>query len=74
MRAGTGVDDRVVADQADVRVVPAPAELVAAVVVGGAAEPDRSRPIRGVLEDDERLLEVGLVIVGARRTSSASRS
>ena len=66
MRARTGMDDRVVADLDQVRVVPAPAELVARVVMGRTGEPDRSRAVRGFLEEDERLLQVRLVIVRAR--------
>ena len=65
VRARAGVDDRVVADLDQVRVVPAPAELVAGVVVRGAGEPDRPRTVRGVLEEDERLLQVRLVVVRA---------
>ena len=48
------------------RVVPASAEVVALLVVGGGAEPGRlHRAVVERLEDDEALLEVGLVIVGA---------
>ncbi len=58
-----------VPDKADVRIVPTPAELVAAVVMSSAAEPNRSRSIRGVSEDDKGLLKVRLVVIrsGERR-------
>ena len=48
------------------RVVPAAAQVVALLVVGGRAEPGRLElPVVELLEDDEALLPVGLVVVGA---------
>ena len=65
MRASTSVDDRVVADLHEGRVVPATPQLVPGVVVRRSRDPDRSRPIGSVLEVDEDLFPVGLVVVGA---------
>ena len=62
VRPGTDVDDGMVAHGAQPRIVPASPQLVAAVVVDGAAEPDRPR-LRPVLQHDEYLLQVGLVVV-----------
>ena len=48
------------------RVVPAAPQVVALLVVGGRAEPGGlHRAVVERLEDDEALLEVGLVVVGA---------
>ena len=67
MRAGARVDDRVAVDGLEPRVVPAAAQVVALLVVGGRAEPGRlaSSPSSSCLEDDEALLQVRLVVVGA---------
>ena len=49
------------------RIVPATAQVVAGVVVGRAPEPARDGLTAiDVLEHDERLLEVGLVVVGTK--------
>ena len=66
VRAGARVDDRVAVLRVEPRVVPAPAEVVALLVVGGGAEPGRLRGlVLELLEDDEALLPVRLVVVGA---------
>ena len=66
VRPGAGEDDRVVVLDVEGRVVPAAAQVVADVVVGGAAEPARDRAAAvDVLEHDERLLQVRLVVVRA---------
>ena len=66
MRAGARVHDRVAVPGVEPRVVPAPAEVVALLVVGGGAEPGGlGPPVLELLEDDEALLPVGLVVVGA---------
>ncbi len=66
MGAGPGEDDRMVVHLDQEGVVPAPAQVVSRVVVGGVAEPDRPGGLRSaVLQHDERLLEVCLVVVGA---------
>ena len=65
VRAGAGVDHRVVADLLERRVVPAAPQLVADVVVRRGRDPDRPRARRRVLEIDEDLLPVRLVVVRA---------
>src|SRR5207342_1797965 len=49
VRACAGMDDRMVSLEPDVRIVPASPQIVARVVVRGAAEPDRPRAVGGVL-------------------------
>ena len=61
-----GIDDGMVVDGLEARVVPASAQVVALLVVGGRAEPGRQhRAVLELLEHDEALLEVRLVVVGA---------
>ncbi len=66
MRAGARVDDRMPVDRLHPRVVPAPPQVVALLVVGGGAEPGRAQlAVVERLAHDEALLEVRLVVVGA---------
>ena len=66
VRPRARVDDRMVVDGLETRVVPAAAQVVALLVVGCRAEPGRlHRAVLELLEHDEALLEVGFVIVGA---------
>ena len=66
MRAGARVHDRMLAILLEARVVPSPAQVVALLVVRGRAEPGGlGVAVRQGLEDDEALLPVGLVVVGA---------
>ena len=66
VRAGARVDDRMAVDGLHPRVVPAAPQVVALLVVRRGAEPGRSQlAVVERLEDDEALLEVGLVVVGA---------
>ena len=64
MRAGAGEDHRMAVRERQGRIVPAATQVIARVVVRGAADPARDRrTVVTVFEDDERLLEVGLVVV-----------
>src|SRR5690606_21513426 len=66
VRSGSHVDDRVVAVAVQFRVVPAAAQVVAEVLVGGGAHPRRPVLSVGVLDQvDGDLLPVGLVVVDA---------
>ncbi len=66
VRPGTRIDHRMPVDRFHPRVVPAASEVVALLVVRGGAEPGRlDRAVVEGLADDEALLEVGLVVVGA---------
>ena len=63
VRARPSEEHRVVAVLDQRRVVPAPAQVVAVVVVSGGRDPHRPRPLGSVLEVDEDLLPVRLVVV-----------
>ena len=66
MRARARVDHRVAVDQRQPRVVPATTQVVPLLVVGRRAEPrGLDPPVIERLADDEALLPVGLVVVGA---------
>jgi len=56
MGAAARVDQGVRTVLGERRVVPAAAQVVAGVVVGGAGDPGRDRAARGVVEEDEELL------------------
>ena len=65
VRPAAGVDDRVRPVLVQRRVVPAAPQVVADVVVGRAGDPDRDGALGRVVEEDEELLPVRLVVVGA---------
>ena len=76
MRTGPRIHDRMAVDGLQTRVVPAPPQVVALFVMSCRAEPRGPRgAVRQLLEDDEALLPVGLVVVGAveRRTPVVHR-
>ena len=66
VRPGARVDDRMAILDLHPRVVPSAAKVIALLVMGRSAEPGGlHRAVVERLEDDEALLEVRLVIVGA---------
>src|SRR5690606_41582052 len=75
VRSGSHVDDRVVAVAVQFRVVPAAAQVVAEVLVGGGAHPRRPVLSVGVLDQvDGDLLPVGLVVVRSEEHTSELQS
>ena len=71
VRSGARVDDRMAVDDLHPCVVPASAQVIALLVMGGGAEPGGTqRAVVEGLEDDEALLQVGLVIVGTLERGS----
>ena len=66
VRPGARVDDDVLALRLELRVVPPAPQVRALLVVRGGGEPDRLHvAVRQLLQDDEGLLPVRLVVVGA---------
>ena len=66
VRPGAREDHRVLAGLGQARIVPAPAQVVALLIVGRGAEPGRADiAVRQRLEDDEALFPVRLVVVRA---------
>ena len=65
--AGGRVDDRVLADLLDLRVVPAAAEVVAGEVVGGVGDPLGGLSVLRAGEVDAHHLPVGFVVVHSEK-------
>ena len=64
VRSGPGIDDRMLPDELDVRVVPPATQVVAHLVVRGEGDPPgKGRLVALIDQEDRHLLPVGLVVV-----------